>query len=207
LINLQDELLFTIAYGETIDPGLSDPYEPAGGWQYDSNPQTLIINEIALDSTRRDEDRHIVRQRINDCISSTVNSNPVAINDVIYFIEDNPNSNYDRLVKRTLTPTYNLCSIDSATGNPCAPVTGTCRGNAKETTCPDAYVGLGNCSGPDSVLSEDVIDMQIRYFAEDNIESAFPSDADKVEIVLTLGKKIYGRDVQAVVRHTIRKIN
>ena len=57
LINMQDELLFTIGFSETTDADLDDAYEPTGGWQYDSVPETLIINEIALDSTRRDDDR------------------------------------------------------------------------------------------------------------------------------------------------------
>ena len=48
LINLQDELLFTIAYGEGLENRLTDPNEPSGGWSYDTDPQTLIINEIRI---------------------------------------------------------------------------------------------------------------------------------------------------------------
>ncbi len=86
LINLQDELLFTIAYGEGLNTDLSDAYAPTGGWSYDTTPQTLVINEIALDSTRRDESRNIVRQRTNNCETSPVTANGVAINNVIYFV-------------------------------------------------------------------------------------------------------------------------
>lgn len=207
LINLQDELLFTIAYGEDLEASLSDAYEPAGGWIYNTDPDTLIINEIALDSTRRDDDRHIVRQRINDCESSSITANPIAINNVIYFVEDNPDSEFDRLVKRTIVPTYDICSIDSVSGDPCTPESTDCRGNAKETSCPEVFVGVGDCTASDSVLSENVIDMEIRYFAEDNVETEFPSAADKVEIVLELGDKVYGRDIVVDVKHTIRKIN
>ena len=207
LINLQDELLFTIAYGEEINDGLVDDNEPPGGWRYDSTPETLIINEIALDSTRRDDDRHIVRQRINNCETSNISANPVAINNVIYFVEDNPDSEFDRLVKRTIVPTYDICSIDSETGLPCTPVTSDCRGNAKETSCPEALVGFGNCVQSDSILSENVLDLDISYFAENNVETLLPSAADKVEIVLTLGDKVYGRNLEVDVKHTIRKIN
>ncbi len=207
LINLQDELLFTIAYGEGLDSNLTDAFEPTGGWTYNTSPDTLIINEVALDSTRRNDDRNIVRQRINDCESSSVTSNPVAINNIIYFVVDNPNSDYDTLYKRTITPTYNLCGIDSTTGNPCTPITSTCAGNAKVTSCPIGQLGAPNCGDEDSILSEDVIDLQLTYFAENNVVTTFPSAADKIEIVLTLGSKVFGKTIQTEVKHTIRKIN
>jgi len=106
LINLQDELLFTIAYGEGLETRLTDPNEPAGGWDYNTTPQTLIINEIALDSDRRDDTRHIVRQRVNTCESSSITANPLAINNTMYFVEDNPSSDYSYLEK-----TNNSCRI------------------------------------------------------------------------------------------------
>jgi type II secretory pathway pseudopilin PulG len=207
LINLQDELLFTIAYSEGLEARLNDPYEPTGGWTYDTDPQTLIINEIAIDSTRRDEDRHIVRQRVNNCETSSVTANPLAINNVFYFVEPNPNSPYSTLYKRTVVPDYNLCSIDAVTGDPCTPTTTACRGIAKETTCPEAFVGIGTCTSRDSPLTENVLDFQIKYFSEGNVETAIPSAADKIEIELTLGDKVFGKEVKADVKHTIRKIN
>jgi len=207
LINLQDELLFTIAYGEGLNSDLSDIYAPIGGWRYDTTPQTLIINEIALDSTRRDESRNIVRQRTNNCATSPVTSNAVAINNVIYFVQQGADDEFGSLVKRTITPTYSLCSIDRSSDTPCTPETATCFGNAKETSCPVANVGLGTCVTQDSLLSENIKDMSVEYFSENNIQTSFPSAADKIEITLTLGDTVYGRDVEAVVKHTIRKIN
>lgn len=207
LINLQDELLFTIAYGEELENTLVDDYAPTGGWSYDTTPQTLIINEVALDSTRRDDDRNIVRRETNNCETSAISANSVAINNVIYFVQNVAGSDYDALYKRTITPTYNLCGIDSVNGNPCSPETTTCLGNAKKTSCPIANVGTGSCEVADSMLTDKVEDLQIRYFAENNIETLIPSDADKIEVVLTLGDKVYGRNVSVDVKHTIRKIN
>ena len=208
LINLQDELLFTIAYGEILDVGLVDPHQPSGGWSYNTSPQTLIINEIALDSTRRDSDRHIVRQQLNPCETSPITSNPVALNNVIYFIGDNPDSDFDTLYKRTITPGYALCGIDSVTGDPCTVgVESTCDGNAKTTTCPADEVGTGGCTTKDFVLSENVSDLQIRYFAENNVETSIPSSADMIEVTMTLADRVYGKDVTVDVKHTIRKVN
>ncbi len=208
LINLQDELLFTIAYGEGLENRLTDPNEPTGGWTYDTIPQTLVINEISIDSTRRDDTRHIVRQQVNSCASSSITSNPLAINNVFYFVKkDNPNSDYSTLYKRTVVPDYSLCSIDINTGDPCAPTTSTCRGLAKETTCPEAAIGTNGCTVRDSPLSENVIDFKIKYFAKGNVETTIPSAADKIEIELTLGDKVFGKKVKTVVKHTVRKIN
>jgi prepilin-type N-terminal cleavage/methylation domain-containing protein len=207
LINLQDELLFTIAYGDQLDTNIADTYAPSGGWTYNTSPATLIINEVALDSTRRDDDRHIVRRRLSPCESSAVTANPVALNNVIYFVNQAPDEAYGTLYRRTLTPTHGTCSIDSTTGNPCTPTTTNCRDIAKETTCPTINVGTGTCTSSDSVLTENVIDMQLTYFSEDNVETPYPPAADKIEVSLTLGDKVYGQDVSVEVKHTIRKIN
>jgi hypothetical protein len=207
LINLQDELLFTIAYGEELNDDLIDSYEPPGGWIFSTSPQTLIINEIALDSTRRDESRNIVRQRTNNCESSPVTSNAVAINNVIYFVEQGVDDKYGSLLKRTITPTYDLCSIDRTADTPCTPETVTCFGNAKETSCSAADVGSGACTSKDSVLSENIKNISIEYFSENNVLTTLPSTANKIEIELTLGDTVYGREVEAIVKHTIRKIN
>ncbi|MEM6997530.1 MAG: hypothetical protein AAF413_01325 [Patescibacteria group bacterium] len=217
LTNLQDELLFTIEYGQGLDVYLSDPYVPQTAeyqtgpsvyeWTYDTTPQTLIIYEVALDSARADDDRNIIRRRLNPCATSAVSSNTAAINNIIYFVEDGPDSRYQRLVKRVITPTYDLCSIDRSTGDPCQPATSTCLGLAKQTTCPEANVGTGSCVRSDSVLSENVLDFEIDYFASNNVPTTSPSAAEKIEITLTLGDNVYGRDVEVEVKHAIRKIN
>lgn len=207
LTTMQDELLFTIEYGHTLQENLSDPNDPSGGWTYDTDPDTLIIHEIALDGTRADDNRNIIRRRVSNCESSTITSNPVALNTIIYFIEPIANSQFSRLVKRTITPEYNTCSIDRTTGDPCTPTTSTCFDNAKETTCPEGVVGTGSCSRADSILSEKVLDFSVRYFAVNNVETNFPSAGQKIEVSLTLGDNVYGRDVEVEVNHTVRKIN
>jgi prepilin-type N-terminal cleavage/methylation domain-containing protein len=206
LLNLQDELLFTIAYSETIESRLTDPYEPSGGWQYDRDPAILIINEIALDSFRRDESRNIVRQRVVNCEAASITSNPLAVNNELYFLEENAEDDYFTLFKRTIAPTYDTCSIDDASGEPCTSGVGGCRGNIKVSTCPLSLAESNNCK-PDALLSSNVVAMDIQYFAEGNIAVTTPSAADKIQVSITLGKKVYGRDIEATVSHTIRKIN
>jgi len=207
LTALQDELLFTIEYGHTLSVDLTDDFAPTGGWTYDTNPDTLIISEVALDAARADENRNVIRQQLSACETSLVTDNPVAINNIIYFTQDNPGSLYKNLYKRVVTPTYATCSVDRNTGDPCTPETASCLPNAKETTCPVADVGSGNCTKRDSLLSENVLDFSVKYFMLDNIETPFPSAAEKIEISLVLGDRVFGRNIEVDVNHTIRKIN
>ncbi len=207
LVNLQDELLFTIYFGEEINEDLVDPNEPTGGWTNDTAPATLIINETALDSVRSDENRHIIRKEVNDCETNPVTSNPPAVNNIIYYVRDNPNNDYKTLYKRTITPTYNLCGLDSVTGDPCTPSTITCKGNNKKQSCPVDDIGADGCLVEDSKLTENVVDFSVTYYTIGNVATDHPSSANKVEVVLTLGENIYGREIEAVINHTIRKIN
>lgn len=207
LTALQDELLFTIEYGHDLQDDLTDPNGPSGGWTYDTDPDTLIIYEIALDAARADSQRSVIRQQLNPCATSSVNSNPVAINNIIYFTQDNNNDDYKSLVRRTVVPTYDLCSIDRSTGDPCQPTTATCLSNAKELSCPPLYVGSNGCTHSDNYLSQNVTDFSVTYYTIDNVVTPFPSAADKIEVNLTLADRVFGRNVEVDVNHTIRKIN
>jgi hypothetical protein len=171
-------------------------------------PQTLIISEVAIDSNRRDEDRDIVRKRINSCVGQPINTNPYAINNIIYFIDEQADSDYSRLVSRSVAPTYNKCSVDRDTGFACIPASATCLDNSRKTSCPAGTVATTpDCSKEDTVLSENIVDFRVRYFQEDNIETSFPSSADQIEMVLVLGDRVFGREVEVEVSHRIRKIN
>lgn len=204
---LQDELLFTIEYGHTIHEDLGDPHEPSGGWQYDTDPQTLIIHEVAIDAPRADINRNIVRKKITPCESSQVTANPIAINNIIYYLKDNPDNQYKSLYKRTIVPEYDLCGIDQSTGLPCEAVTSSCLGNYRQTSCPEEHVGQNNCTRSDQLLSDQVVDFAISYYQKNNIETSFPSAAEKIEISIVLGDQIFGRDVTVGLNQSMRKIN
>lgn len=207
LTRLQDELLFTMEFGHELNDDLSDSYAPLSGWDYDTTPATLIINEIAIDASRGDDSRNIIRRELSSCADSSTTSNPVAINNVIYFIEDIPGSDYDRLVKRVITPDYDICSVDLNSGEPCSPTTNSCRGNAKQTTCPEVNVGTGGCVQADSILSDNVISFDVIYYTQDNVVTNFPSAANRVDVTLSLGDKIFGKNIEVEARHGIRKVN
>jgi len=207
LMNLQDELLFAISYGETTDPELVDLNEPSGGWQFDAEPFPLIISEIALNSRRQASDRKVLRRETNPCASSAITSNNPAIINIIYFLEDVPGSPYNRLVKRTIVPTYSLCGIHETTGDPCNVGNAGCSGMVKETTCPAGDVGSGGCTAIDSVLNENVISMSQTYLDGSGAVVTFPSSATMIQFDLLMGDRVYGRDVEVELTHTVRKIN
>lgn len=190
LLNIEDELLFTTEYGSTIIGGslaVSDPYAPSGGWTHNTNPDTLIVYETALDSDRRDPNRNFIYRNQYGCSSSY---NQIAINNLIYFTVDNPNDNYKTLYKRTLVPQYSTCGI-----------------NFKVQTCPNQYVGTGNCQKPDVEITNKLVDFQVAYFDENNNPTTSPGAAEKIEMTVVLGDSSYGEEINVTSKFIMKKIN
>lgn len=190
LLNIEDELLFTTEYGDSIIGGslaVSDPHQPSGGWTNATDPDTLIVYETALDSDRRDPNRNFIYRNSYGCGSSY---NPIAINNLIYFAVDNPNDNYKTLYKRTLVPTYSTCGV-----------------NFKVQTCPNSEVGTGNCQKPDVEITNKLVDFVTDYFDEDNVPTTDPGNAEKVQLTITLGDSSYGEDIEVTSKFIMKKIN
>lgn len=191
LLTLEDELIFATDFGETKSSDLSDTYTPSGGWTYNTNPDTLIIYETAITADRRDPDREFVYKNIYGCSSSY---NPIAINNIIYFTKQNTNNSYKTLYKRTLVPSYN-----------------TCNSNYKKQSCPEG-VTVANCP-LDGIASRNVIDFNIDYFDEDNVqivdESGSPnlSNAKKIKVTVTLGDRANGEDITVTSAVTMKRLN
>ncbi len=187
LLSLQDELLFTTNYGEEIMSDLGDAYAPAGGWDFDTSPETLIVYETTLTAPRRDPDREFVYK--NSCSGS------LAFDNVIYFAEENTDNDYYTLYRRILTPQYT-----------------TCNDNYRVQTCPTAFVGSSPCESPDSIISDRLVDFEVDYYDIDNSlidtdAGGTPLDAEKITIKLELGDNLFGQEVSAKSSITMRKIN
>jgi prepilin-type N-terminal cleavage/methylation domain-containing protein len=186
LLSLEDELLFATDFASTRSTDLTDINAPSGGWTYNTTPtDTLIVYETALTADRRDPNREFVYKRQTNC-SSSFN---IAINNLIYFTTQNTNDTYRTLYRRTLVPQYTTCGT-----------------NYKKQTCPAGAV-ISPCSSADSKLSEKVVDFQLEYFNEDNVAVAGPATAQLVKMTLTLGEKIYGKEVVVPTTITMKKVN
>jgi hypothetical protein len=57
------------------------------------------------------------------------------------------------------------------------------------------------------VLSNKVIDFELDYFDENNVSVTDPSGAELIKVTLTLGEKIYGRDLVVPTSITMKKVN
>jgi hypothetical protein len=196
LLSLQDELLFTTNYGETTMSNLNDPYKPSGGWDFDTNPDTLIIYETTLTAPRRDPDREFVyRYTSYSCSGANANYNPIAFDNVIYFVEPNANNDYYTLYRRVLTPQYTTCGT-----------------NYRVQTCHEENVGVDPCYAIDSTISTNVVDFQVDYYDADNnlidtSGSGSPLNAEKITLHIRLGDKLFTKRVEAKSSITMRKIN
>ncbi len=190
LLSLEDELLFSTDFGEYIKSDLADPYAPAGGWASNTVPNTLIVYETALTANRRSASRDFVFKNLYGCNSVY---NPIAIDNLVYFTQENTNNSYKTLFRRTITPQY-----------------ATCNTNYKIQSCPAVDVGKNGCNSADSVLSKNIVDFKIDYYDEDNIfipPTGNIWNAEKVKVSLTLGQKIYGDNIRVLTSITMKKVN
>lgn len=186
LLSLEDELLFATDFGSGLKSDLSDSNAPSGGWNSSTTPtDTLIVYETALTADRRDPNRDFVYKKGSSCS----NSFNIAINNLVYFTAQNSSDSYRSLYRRTVVPQYTTCGI-----------------NYKRMTCPESNV-VSPCAGADAKLSEKVVDFQLEYFTEDNIATADPNAAELVKMTLTLGEKIYGKNIAVPTSITMKKVN
>lgn len=193
LVVLEDELIFATDFGEVATSDLSDAYAPSGGWKNSTNPDTLIIYETALTAGRRDPNRDFVYKNIYGCGS---NSNPIAINNLIYFTKQNTTDSYKTLYKRSVVPTYAMCQT-----------------NYRKKSCPEG-VTVSGCT-TDGIVSRNVIDFNIEYYDDDNVlindegtsGSYDLSLARKLKVKLTLGDKANGEDINISSAVTMKRLN
>ncbi|MCE7936223.1 type II secretion system protein [Candidatus Saccharibacteria bacterium CPR2] len=188
-LNLEDELAFATNFGDTLGANLSDPNEPNGGWTFNTTPNTLIIYEQSRTGDIRDPNSDVIFAQPCDGTS-------IALNNLIYFSEDNNNNDYKSLYKRTVVP-------DSAD---------ICATNFRQLTCPSETVGTNGCNQADALVTDKLIDFQVTYYDEDNAvidmgNGGNPLDAEKVAIAITLGDIAYGEEVQASSSLTVKKFN
>lgn len=188
LITMEDELIFADDYLEALDPELNDPNDPFSGWDFDTDPDTLIISETALTSDRRDPDREFVYKASDGCAT-------IALNNLIYFAVDNPDDDYYTLYKRTVAPDYATCGDDY-----------------KETSCPAAELGMNGCNKVDGEITNNLVDFQVEYYDEDgNLidtgSGGSPLSGERVRVIVTLGDIAYGETIEETLALTMKKLN
>ncbi len=183
--SMQDDVFFASSFEPTKNGNLADTYEPAGGWDYDTAPATLIISTLALTESHRSENRQPVYINTEGCSPQEVlESNAELYNNVIYF------ANGTNLYKRYLS----------------APATmDTCGTSFFKQTCPEA--NASPVCPADRLLTDKLHSFTVTYFDTNNNATSNPSLADKVKVDLELKDKAFAEEIFASSTLTMKKLN
>jgi type II secretory pathway pseudopilin PulG len=179
LLDIQDELQFATRFSDTSNDQLTDPNPPAGGWDYNTSPDsTLIIESVALTTDASNDARQPVYY------ISGPNTGDFAYNNLIYFVSGS------NLTRRIITPLSTAVSPANFRRTSCPPA-------ATTPSCPD-----------DTVISTNVKSFNVQYFDLNDVSAnSDPLVADKVKLTLTLEADVNGKTVEETVSLTMKKLN
>jgi type II secretory pathway pseudopilin PulG len=183
-LSIQDDVFFASSFDTTSNPILDDPHEPSGGWNYDTNPETLIISLPALTKSNRDPDRDPVYVDTVGCEAGTIEENSVLHNNVILFAQGT------NLYKRTLTAPSNLA---------------TCGESYEKQTCP-ADEATEICP-KDILLTDKLETFNIEYFDSNNQTVTNPEQATRVKVSVELKDRAFAEDIYGSSSITLKRLN
>lgn len=206
LISMQDDLYFARNFAENPSGAMVDADAPGGSaanWDFNTNPATLVVYDIALTKVRQDPNREIVYQISsesgNSCDASVIELNPPVLANLIYYVEAG------NLKRRVLVPD---------------PTHARCAEPYLQQTCDTNKTRIKQTSGgpvtvpclADSILASGVTDFDITYYDVDNnlidISSGdSPYQAERIMISLTLSRTILAEPITYTSKLSITKIN
>ena len=181
---LQDDIYFANAFVSTINSGLADTYDPSGGWQYNTSPETLIISTPALTKNNRDPDRQPVYINTEGCEPGNISNNSFLYNNIVVFVSGT------NLYKRTLTAPNNISTCGTSYDKQ------TCPEDQSSTTCPK-----------DILLSDKLNSFQISYFDANNTEVAVPEQAQLIKIDVQLKDRAFADDIFGSSSISLKRLN
>lgn len=181
---LQDDIYFANAFVSTINSGLSDTHSPDGGWQYNTNPETLIISTPALTKNNRDSERQPVYINTEGCEPENISDNGFLYNNIIVFVSGT------KLYKRTITAPSDMATCGSSYDKQ------TCPEDQSSTTCPK-----------DILLSDKLNSFQVSYFDSSNAEVATPEQAQLIKVEVQLKDRAFADDIFGSSSITLKRLN
>lgn len=182
--SMEDDVFFANAFVQNLNDGLSDTYQPSGGWKYNTTPQTLIISDPAVTKNHRDANRQPVYINTLGCDASVLDQNSPLYNNIIYFVSGTT------LYKRTVS----------------APSTmSTCGTSFQKQTCPASNATTA-CPA-DKILTDKVESFSITYLDSNNVTVTDPELANRLKVVLNLKDKAYGEDIRSSSTITLKRLN
>lgn len=194
LRSMEDNIFFADGFGEGLEANLTDANEPSGGWDWNTTPITLIIDEVALDAHISEPNRDIVYRNDLGCTTGVIEDNELAINNIIYYTEDNVGDDYMTLYKRTV-------AADSSE---------TCTAPFRRTSCPEASA-TAMCP-PDGALSRRVVDFSVDYYDDNDTQvdlssGGTPVEGVRAEVSLTIAGVANGEEIQITQSRNYKRIN
>lgn len=182
--SMQDDIFFASNFAKAINTNLSDTYQPSGGWNYNTTPQTLIISSLALTKSHRSADREPVYINTEGCDEATIMNNSELYNNIIYFADGT------NLYKRILTAPGSVATCGTSYQKQSCPAA-----NAT-TTCP-----------PDRLLTDKLNSFTVTYLDTNNTVVSDPEVAERVKIDIQLKDRAFAEDIFSSSSITYRKLN
>ncbi len=183
-LSMQDDVFFASAFMTTLNPGLSDTYEPSGGWTYSTTPETLIVSVPALTGSNRDVAREPVYVDTEGCEDEVIETNAPLLNNVIYFADGT------NLYKRTVSAPSGVA---------------TCGTSYDKQTCPEANA-TATCP-KDVLMTNRLNKFEVTYYDSDNTEVTDPEQAKRIKVDVELKDRAFAEDVYGNATITLKKLN
>ncbi len=183
-LSIQDDVFFASSFDSSSNPILDDPHEPSGGWNYDTDPETLIISLPALTKNNRDPEREPVYIDTVGCEAENIEQNSVLYNNVILFAEGT------NLYKRTLSAPSNMA---------------TCGTSYEKQTCPEAEA-TETCP-KDILLTDKLNAFDVEYFDSNNQAVTNPEQATRVKVSVELKDRAFAEDIYGTSSITLKRLN
>jgi type II secretory pathway pseudopilin PulG len=184
LIAIQDDLQYANGYLAAIDPALSDTYPD--DYTALASVNRLIIDNPSSTSNRRDPARQNVFINNIGCAPATIDDNPPASDNLIYF------QKAGTLYKRTLV-------LPSTTAQ--------CNVNFLKKTCPPTVAFSAVCPSSDKVISPKSSQFVITYLTEGGAATTTPGLATAIKVELTLTDKVNAETFTDTQSITVRRVN
>lgn len=184
VFSMQDDVFFAAGFLSERSDNLVDSYEPSGGWQHTSTPETLIVAIPALTKNHRLSDRQPVYIDEVGCDASVIENNSILVNNIVYFASGT------NFYKRTITAPASLS---------------TCGTSYQSQNCPAEHV-TSTCP-EDILLSSRLESFEVTYFDSSNNETSDPTQARKIKVTVNLREKAFAEDVRASMSLTMKGLN
>lgn len=182
--SMQDDVFYANTFKQTINSGLSDAFQPGGGWTYNTTPQTLVISAPALTGNRRSANRQPVYINTEGCDASVLEENSPLYNNIIYFVSGT------RLYKRTISAPSSMA---------------TCGTSYQVQSCPQAQ-SSSTCPA-DRLLTDKLQTFTVTYYDTSNTVVTNPESAERIKVSLTLKDRAFAEDITSTSTITLRKLN